>query len=176
MAADDDARRPTRRRWAFVIAAGATYVGAGQGAARALLRSEAWDWAGMFLYGGIWAITMVAVAGALQAGWFPAPREAAGRDLVCSAIDTGALPDDARPEAWRRALAEELRQLRQSRWVAGALMLLVAACVAAAAVGTGDPLVGVLAAGLAGFTALPDRWLSRRAGRAEALLARVDAG
>lgn len=162
---------------AVIVPVGAAYVGAGQEALHALIQpQEGWSWLVALLRGAAWSVAMVLVALAQRAGWFLPEDEAGARAIVRRALATGELPPDGRPAAWRARLRPLLREARQGRWVVGVAGLLIAALVAAAAVRVGDPVVGLLAAGLAGFTVVPVRWFSRRAARVGELLARVDAG
>jgi hypothetical protein len=131
----------------------------------------------MFLSGGVWSIAMAGVAGAQRAGWFPSWGDPEGRKMLREALSTGELPPGARPDAWRRLVRQDLDDARQGRWFAGLFMALVAVLVAVAAVLENDNAwtLWVLAVGLAAFIAVPVRSLSRRAERAQKLLARLDA-
>ncbi|RZU33760.1 hypothetical protein [Blastococcus saxobsidens] len=153
---------------------GASYVGAWQQAVRSLLEPEqGWNWPLVLLYGGGYAVAMVLFFIAERAGWFEDEDEAAARAIVRRALATGELPPDGSPAAWRARLEAELHAARVGRWGVAVTGLGIAAATAAAAVVLGDPVVGLLAAGLAGFVVVPVRWFSRRLARAEELLARV---
>ncbi|NEK84947.1 hypothetical protein GCU60_04100 [Blastococcus saxobsidens] len=173
---DGEPRWPSWRRVGAIVPVGAAYVGAGQEALHALVQwNEGWSWPVALLRAGGWAVAMVLVFAAQRAGWFVPEEEAAARAIVRRALATGELPPDGEPAAWRVRLQGEIDAAAQDRWVVPGIGLLLAVLVAAAAVVLGDPLVGLLAAALAGFVVVPVRWSSGRMARAEQLLARVDA-
>jgi hypothetical protein len=92
--------------------------------------------------------------------------------MVRDALATGELPEQRNPAAWHRALTEERREARQGRWAVGTLTSLTAVLVAGGAA-AGGWAVWLLAVALAAFGVVPFRWLTRRAARADELLARL---
>lgn len=168
----------TRLSWSRVVVlalAAGCYQGAFVQAGLGLVRPQPWNWAEMGVRGGFWAVGMAGVVAMQSAGWFFPRDEREGRAIVRTAMTTGDLPPDARVDAWRPVLAQEIRELRLGRWITVPFMALVAVLVAAAAMGNDDPGVSVLAIALGGFVGVPLRLLHLRRKRAEALLAQVDA-
>lgn len=163
---------------AVVAVAGGCYVAAGQEAAVALIRRAEWNWNEAALYGGVWALGMVAVGSMHRAGWLPARGDRDGREMVQTALERGELPAGARDDRWRRLLRQEADEARPDRRLATFFMGLVAVLVVAASVvGNGNAWsLWLLALGLAAFIPIPVRRLARQEERAEALLPRLDAG
>jgi hypothetical protein len=159
---------------AVVALAAGCYAGAGAQAAMSLIHRDSWKWVEMLGSGATYALVAVMVAGMQRL--FLSRDERARRAMIQRALTAGELPSDAQPEPSRTTLAQTVGELRQVRWVTAALLLPIAGLVAAAAVVTNGnaPGVWVLAVALAAFVVVPLRWLSRRAERAEGLLARLD--
>lgn len=161
-----------------MVVAGALYVGAGRAALEALVRQDPWNWWLFLLYGGGWVLGMAVFWVVLR---LVRRRDAErdrdlveGRAVVEEALRTGRLPEGLAPAAWRRAMTEEVRTIRQSRWAIAVLGLGIAVLVAVAAVLDADPAVGLLTLLLVAGAAALDRWCARRVRQAEDLLVALD--
>lgn len=166
----------TRVRVAVAALVAGGYAGAGAQAADGLIARESWGWVEMLARGALYALMAALITWLRRSGLGLSQDQREGAAEVRAALASGALPVGARPGAWRRAVAHEVSELRRSRWIGGVLAMLIAALVAVAAVVANDNArpVWALAIVLAAFAVVPVRWLTRRADRAEALLARLN--
>jgi hypothetical protein len=169
----DGGSKRQRRAWrAGVALTAGIYVGAVTQAVHGLFAGDRWSWAAMSAAAAAYGVA-VALVPAMQR-FFGTRDVREGRALVRHALDEGRLPPDAWPVPWRAALIAAAEELRQARWT-GAFLVLIGGLVAAATVVANNsaPELWVLAVVLIGFAAVPVRWLTRRAQRAEALLAQL---
>jgi hypothetical protein len=165
------------RRWRVLLPLSLSigiYYGATQQAVHGLFSHERWNWTDMAAYAGAWTIlwlpaTLLGQAIArrgMDRGWVSKTPARRRRDreeqLVKPAIETGTLPPDAEPRAWRPALRGQARELNLLRWATAVGLTGLAALIGAVAAtdnewGVWAMAILVVAEGMAAFQLLGRR-------------------